>query len=78
MLISIIPSQGHYYPNADLIKKIIFNIELEGFYIESLDAFQFQSQKISRSVSMLERCAKDCGLKVAINYDCKICFFEKL
>ena len=60
------------------LQYIVSQVKAEGYHVESLSIFRYGKLKPSESIFAIERWAADSGLKVSINYDHEICFFERL
>lgn len=63
---------------AQYHQQIIAQVHNEGFHVESLAIFRDSHVKPVHTLSAIEQWAWRNGLKVAINHEHGICFFEKL
>ena len=59
------------------LQHIVTQASSEGFHVESLTIFRYGNLKPSESISAIEEWAAASGLKVSINHEHDICFFEK-
>ena len=62
----------------EYLQQIVTQVNAEGFHVESLVVFRYGNLKPSQSIFAIEQWAKINGLKVGINHEYGICFFEKL
>ena len=64
--------------SEDYLQQIVEQVRIEGFHVESQAIFRYGNLKPSESIFAIEQWAKMNGLRVGINHEHGICFFEKL
>ena len=62
----------------EYLMKIVEQVRIEGFHVESLVIFSYGNLKPSESIFAIEQWAKKNGLRVGINHEHGICFFDSL
>ena len=59
------------------LQTIIAQVNSQGFHVESVAVFRYANLNPSESIVAIEHWAKNNGLKVSMNHEHGICFFEK-
>ena len=64
--------------SEEYLQQIVEQVRIEGFHVESQAIFHYGNLKPSESIFAIEQWARMNGLRVGINHEHGICFFEKL
>jgi hypothetical protein len=62
----------------EYLNHIVMQVKADGYHVESLNIFRYGNLKPTDSIFAIEHWAASVGLRLCINHEYDICFFEKL
>ena len=64
--------------SEDYLQQIVEKVRIEGFHVESQAIFRYGNLMPSECIFAIEQWARMNGLRVGINHEHGICFFERI
>jgi hypothetical protein len=61
----------------EYLEYIISQVQAEGYHVEYIARFMAEDKDLMEAINAVKRWAKRAGLKVSINHERGICFFER-